>query len=402
MSHNISSKPHVMLVDDEEIIVDLARELLADLPIELTTAMSGQEVLGRITEGRRVDLLLCDLNMPDMDGIELIRHLAMQNFQGAIALISAEDKGILDTAGRLAAAHRLRVVGVLSKPLKRAAVQALLDQLDLRQPTLKAQEVSTDIEPEELAHAISTGQMTGYYQPKVSIAQRTITGLECLARWQHPQRGLIYPGDFVPLAEANGLIPALTQAMFRVAFNQVAEWSRQGLFLTVSVNVCITDLADVSFPDMLQNLSRETGVPLSQIVIEVTESQILDRLYLTLDTLARLRLKGVGLAIDDFGTGFASLEQLSQIPFTQLKVDRQFVCGASGNDKLRAILETSLDLGARLGLSTVAEGVETAEDLDLLRRLGCQEVQGYFIARPMPAARVPAWSAQWQAGLNDT
>jgi EAL domain-containing protein (putative c-di-GMP-specific phosphodiesterase class I) len=189
---------------------------------------------------------------------------------------------------------------------------------------------------------------------------------------------------------------ALTGAVLERALSQLAVWQGEGLQLKVSLNATISTLADVSFPDALAALAQHTGIPMTNIVVEITESELLDRLDLTLDTLTRLRLKGVDLAIDDFGTGFASFEQLRQIPFTELKIDRQFVHGAHADPKRAAILASSLDLATRLGMATVGEGVEDPNDWDLLQRLGCREAQGYLIARPMPADRLPQWIERWQ------
>jgi EAL domain-containing protein (putative c-di-GMP-specific phosphodiesterase class I) len=393
MTNSTVARPRVMIVDDDEYLLGLVREMMNVLPVEPLTACGGAEALAQLETGPPVDLLLCDLRMPGMDGIEFIRHLAMRRFAGALALLSGEDAGILDTARRLAGAHGLRVVGALSKPVTPEAIAGLVARLDIRPPAAGTQ--PQRFGPEDLARGIAADELVVHYQPRVELSGGFVTGVEALVRWQHPEHGLVYPGDFVPLAESAGLMQALTGAVLDRTLSQMAVWQGEGLLLKVGVNASISTLADVSFPDVLAALAREKGVAVTGIVVEITESELLDRLDLTLDTLIRLRLKGVDLSIDDFGTGFASLEQLRQIPFTELKIDRQFVHGAHADPKLAAILGSSLDLAARLQLSTVGEGVEDPSDWALLQQLGCREAQGYAIARPMPADRLADWIAGW-------
>ena len=395
MTNPTTAKPRVLIVDDDEYLVGLVREMMSGLPVEPFTACTGPEALALLDAGPAIDLLLCDLRMPGMDGIELIRHLALRRFGGALALLSGEDAGILDTARRLAAAHGLRVVGALRKPVTPEAIAELITRLDLRQPAAAGTQPAR-FGAGDLARGIAAGELVVHYQPRVELAGGFVTGVEALVRWQHPDRGLVYPGDFVHLAESAGLMHALTGAVIERALSQLAVWQGEGLQLKVSINATISTLADVSFPDALAALAKDKGVPMTNIVVEITESELLDRLDLTLDTLTRLRLKGVDLAIDDFGTGFASFEQLRQIPFTELKIDRQFVHGAHADPKRAAILASSLDLATRLGMATVGEGVEDPNDWDLLAQLGCREAQGYLIARPMQADRLADWIELWQ------
>jgi EAL domain-containing protein (putative c-di-GMP-specific phosphodiesterase class I) len=226
---------------------------------------------------------------------------------------------------------------------------------------------------------------------------RALAGAEALMRWQHPERGLIPPGAFIAVMEACGLIDAATEVVLAGAIAQVRAWREGGLDVPVAINLSAASLADIGLADRIAAMAARDGVDPKAIILEVTESAAMTDMARSLDTLARLRIKGFGLAIDDYGTGFSSMQQLGRIPFTEMKIDQAFVLNAADHPNLEAMLDTSLALARRLNLKSVAEGVETARDWDLLLRLGCDIAQGYLIAKPMPGAALPAWYAAWQA-----
>ena len=244
-----------------------------------------------------------------------------------------------------------------------------------------------------------------YYQPKVSTQERRVIGAESLARWHHPTRGLLGPHVFVPAIEALGLIDEFTFCVLRQAVRQLKIWQEQGQTLKLSVNVSMDNLNRLELPELFENILLEYDVAPSAITLEVTETQLSHDYVLSLDILTRLRIKGFGLSIDDFGTGFSTMEHLMQTPFTELKIDRAFVRGASNNSSAQRILEHSVNLGRQFSLNLVAEGVESQADWDLIAEIGCHEVQGYFIARPLPAKQLIAWKEKWEnasASINST
>jgi EAL domain-containing protein (putative c-di-GMP-specific phosphodiesterase class I) len=247
--------------------------------------------------------------------------------------------------------------------------------------------------------AVDRGELTLDYQPKLALAEGTVAGVEALARWEDGRFGSVPPAHFIPLAERAGIIDALTESVLRQALRQWLVWRDQGFELNIAVNISATTLRDVDFPDFLQHLCLLDGVPCEQITVELTEGAT-QHVVRLLDTLTRFRLKGMGVALDDFGTGYSSLLQLRQLPFTELKIDQCFVADAAVEEDSRLIVKSVIDLAHALGLTAVAEGVEDAETLALLRDLGCDHLQGFYIARPMNPGKLVPWiiesGERWQ------
>jgi EAL domain-containing protein (putative c-di-GMP-specific phosphodiesterase class I) len=334
--------------------------------------------------------------MPGMDGVELLRHLGSRHIRAGVVLFSGEDSRILRTAEDVARRHHLYVLGTLGKPVTARDLAQVLGSFDGERTSIGRQPV-VPVTPAELRAGLAGDALELHFQPQVSVTTRAVVGAEALARWRHPERGLLPPPAFIPLAEETGDIDRLTDLVFARAMAVAGAWRASGLLLRMAVNFSVNSLARVDLPSLVVSRAEAEGVPASQITLEVTESGIARDLRASLEILARLRLHGVGLALDDFGQGYSTLEQLKRFPFTELKIDRAFVTGAAEDAAARVILESSIDLGRRLGLNLVAEGVETRQDWDLVASLGCREVQGYHVARPMPAEEIEAWTERWSA-----
>ncbi|MFH1813921.1 MAG: EAL domain-containing response regulator [Pseudomonadota bacterium] len=388
---------NVLIIDDDPFALTLLSQQLNELGMRgVQTCDSADGALTRLADrAEHFDALFCDLNMPGMDGIEFLRHLAQTDYCGGLVLISGEDQRILDTVGRLASARALKLWGALHKPFGLDALKAVLDSALTSSGDTRASAQGALYPADALLQAIDDGQLVNHYQPKVDFATASVVGVETLVRWKHPADGLVFPDQFIGTAEAHGLIDRLTHAVLSRALCDAAQWNGLGQTLRVAVNVSMDNLVALDFPDEVARAAQIAGVPISQLVLEVTESQLMRDPLALLDIVARLRLKRIGLSIDDFGTGFSSLVQLRDIPFDELKLDRSFVHGASTSTSMMAILRANLGMARQLGLRTVAEGVETREDWDCLRQLRCDVAQGYFIARPMPAERLPEWLSTW-------
>jgi len=388
----------VLLVDDDEFVLDFVEDMLHGLGVKsVSRSLDGNAALAAVDGAiRPLQLLICDLNMPGMDGIEFLRHLADRGFEGGVILSSGSDKRVIKTVESLVQAHKLRFLGTLQKPVEEAALLTALINFTGLEPKANYGPIQ-ELSPEEIRAGLDAGQMETFFQPKVTVADRRVVGAECLVRWRHPERGLIQPAAFISVAEEHGLIDDLTMAVFHKAMGHLKEWTRLGHDLKVSVNVSMDNLDRLDLPEVFADIVRQAGVETGRVILEMTESRLMSNIVTSLEIITRLRLKGFDLSIDDFGTGYSSMEKLKQLPFTELKVDRSFVCGASRDSVARAILESSVQMDHALGMSVVAEGAETQADWDLLVAVGCDEVQGYFVARPMPAEDFIAWKTRWEA-----
>jgi EAL domain-containing protein (putative c-di-GMP-specific phosphodiesterase class I) len=253
---------------------------------------------------------------------------------------------------------------------------------------------------EEIVQGIRNDEFEPFFQPKVELASGRIKGAEALARWRHPQKGIVAPYAFVGSLEDHNQIDKLTWLILSKSVDFCCEWrTASGLDVSVSVNVSPKSLADVNFADRVTDLVKRKSLDCQNIILEVTESAATTEIGHSLETLSRLRMKGFGLSIDDYGTGYSSLQQLARIAFTEIKLDQSFIRGAATQQAARTILESSIDMAKKLGILTVAEGIETEEDWDLLRELGCDLAQGYLIAKPAESGEFMAWAGD-RPGLH--
>ncbi|BEP11732.1 cyclic Di-GMP phosphodiesterase RmdB [Acidothermaceae bacterium B102] len=243
----------------------------------------------------------------------------------------------------------------------------------------------------ELRRALDDGQLVLHYQPKAALATGEVVGVEALARWYHPVRGLVPTDVFVPLAEQTGLMRPLTDHVVRVAVSQIAAWRAAGIFITVAINISVRDLHDPQFAVLLRETCEREGVPPTALQLEITEGTLIDDPTRTEDVLRELAAFGVALSLDDFGTGYSSLRHLKRLPVKEIKIDRSFVQRLHIDADDAAIVRSIIDLGEALGLRVVAEGVETLETWHRLAAMGCDEAQGWYLARPMAAANATSW-----------
>ena len=242
--------------------------------------------------------------------------------------------------------------------------------------------------------ALINNRLHMVYQPKVALTDGTLRRVEALVRWRDPDLGMVSPARFVPLAEQHGLIDELTHWGLRTALRQWLTWRDQGLDTCIAFNISALSLDQLDFPDLVERMCRALGVPTERLVLELTEGATQPLIKL-MDTLTRFRIKGLGLAIDDFGTGYSTLMQLRLLPFTELKIDRFFITDAATSADSALIVKMMIDLAHGLGLTCTAEGVETVEQLAMLRGLGCDVAQGYFLAQPLEPDALADWTAEW-------
>ncbi len=405
-SQSILRTGKMFIVEDEPDIAGL---------ISATAEISGYDV-EIFSEGESfreryhqdIDLILLDLLLPHVDGIELIRFLADIQYPGQLILISGLDEGILLSAEKLAEEQKLNCLGILKKPFRVNALQHLLSvssaSLSRESPSWtkeKGQVIQNQredsgtksISSHELQRGIRENQFIVYYQPQIKVTDQSVIGAEALVRWQHPTRGLIPPNLFIPIAEKFDLIDDLTWVVLKQAIHQCQHW-RQGplnFHIRISVNISAITLKSLDLPERIHSLTHESGINPDQLVLEITESALTQELIKSLEILTRLRIKKFNLSIDDFGAGYSSMVQLHRVPFSEIKIDRSFVLQMIKDHEAHAIVETVIMLGKKLGMTVIAEGVETKEIFTRLGQLGCDIAQGYFFARPMPGLEFEEW-----------
>jgi len=392
----MNAKRLVVVDDDPEIgrfVSNVAR--LSGYDVQCAS-FAGQ--FEGLCETWKPTLIVLDLQMPEIDGIDLLRYLADQRCRAPIVVMSGVDRKIIESARLLGIGYGLNVVAIVQKP---ARVEELLE-IFAAQGGGDATIGETDIRA-----AIDERQFRLVFQPKVSLGTppsgsgrwRTV-GFEALLRWHHSQWGVLSPGSFLPLAESLPLMNDLTTLVISEAVAQMASWCREGLETTVSFNISGADLASCRFADCLTAASRDAGVPPETMIIELTETAAMADPIRAMDILTRLRLKGFRLAIDDFGTGYSSLVQLQRLPFSELKIDRALIADCAVSKQSRVIVKSAIDLAQNLGLVACAEGIETAEVLDVVRQLGCDLAQGYYISRPISADQAGAWLREEVSGTG--
>ncbi len=243
----------------------------------------------------------------------------------------------------------------------------------------------------ELRQAIADDELELHYQPKVATTGGTPIGVEALVRWRHPVRGFVPPDEFIPLAEGSGIMPLLTERVISLALAQIACWRDAGMTVQVAVNIAPTDLTGSELPFVVARGLRHYDLPPGMLQLEITERIVTHAVEAVKRNLAELRSLGVSISLDDFGTGYSSLLRLSSLPVDEIKIDRGFISAMSQGDRAMGIVRALIDLAQALGMRSIAEGVETADELRMLKSLGCDGVQGWHIARPMPADDVTAW-----------
>ncbi len=380
--------PVIYLLDDEPEMLSLLNDMVEDVDMHAQCFDRAKVFFEQVTQFVPNSLLVLDLHMPEMDGIEVMRRLATIDNPPALILISGHDIGVLHSAEKLGKVHNLEIISSLNKPIHLGNFQKLLIQYckELGRPKNRhLSKIGNGIDPEELLYAIENEQMVLYYQPQYAINKQNIISCEALIRWQHPQKGLIFPDEFIPMTEVNGWMNLLTHWVIRRAVSQEQEWLKQGLSLPISVNISADDITSLALPEQVSELLADNKLNPTMLTLEVTESALMGELVTSLDILTRLRLKGIGLSIDDFGTGYSSLSQLHKIPFSELKVDRSFIMSMLQDEEAKAIVKTCIMLGHELNMQVVAEGVESLQHLELLKEMGCDIAQGYYFSKPVTA-----------------
>jgi EAL domain-containing protein (putative c-di-GMP-specific phosphodiesterase class I)/ActR/RegA family two-component response regulator len=395
---------HVMILEDDPFQRSVLAAALKKLGVghvtEVADGHAGLAALRSYHAG--FDIVISDLDMEGMDGLEFIRHAAKCGVGGLI-LCSGLDASVVSSAEWLVRAYKAPLLGVLTKPVNAQALARLINSRAASR--LNSSEMGGGLqesEPadrdvlDEIAMGLETRQFVPFYQPKVSLKTGEMVGAEILARWEHPERGLLMPIHFIDLMESNGLIEGLTAQVLDQACNDSERWLKAGLKVPLALNVSASTLEQSNSANQLLARIAATVLPTALFTIELTETAFAHDMKGLLENVLRLRMNGCGVSVDDFGTGYSSLQQLSRVPVTELKVDRSFVRRIPENDKALSIVGSMIDLARKLELKTVAEGIETPAQLECLKGLGCDIGQGYLFGRPMARDAFSEWCAAHQ------
>ena len=389
---------HVLVAEDHDFQRRTLVRMLGALGVRsVREAANGKAALELFTDPQTpTQVIISDLEMPGMDGMEFMRHLGEINRPVSVILSSALDPSLVSSVEAMTKAYGITLLGAIEKPVTPEKLRAMLEKYTppkARQPRAAAPAVPID----EIRRGLEAREFEPFFQPKVSLGDGTVVGAEALARWRHPQKGLLAPYAFIGAMEENGLIDALTWQILEKAAAMCRTWTSEGMVdLAVSVNLSLKTLGEPGLAERIAERVASQGLAARHVVLEITESAAMTDLGKALENLTRLRMKGFALSIDDYGTGYSSMQQLSRIPFSELKIDQSFVMGALEKEANKVILASSLDMAKKLKLKAVAEGVETRAHWNLLQGLGCDVAQGYFIAKPMEAAAFRGWALEWR------
>lgn len=382
----------VLVLDDHALQCLQLKDLLEEAGFgRVDTLESAPQALARIRD-EGYHLVLMDVSMPGMDGAQFIHELARLNLRPILAIATAYSRRMANSIGLMAKENGFAMLGSFVKPVTREQIATLADRLGRRAPDAgqaphdEASEAASLLDRQSVVVALRDGSIQAWFQPKKSLVSGAIVGAEALVRWQHRGLGLMMPGSFLRTLREYGLDHELLMRMLEDSLIACRAWRRLGHRIPVSVNLPVSLLDRPQLPDELYEQVTHSGIPPEDVTFELLEDDMTVAPGNYYMGASRLRLKGFGLSQDDFGKGYSSMYSLISTPFTELKIDRAFVHGAAGDEVRAAALVSSVQLGRQLGLQVTAEGVETLEDLQFLRRIGCDCVQGFLISAAVDLA----------------
>jgi EAL domain-containing protein (putative c-di-GMP-specific phosphodiesterase class I)/DNA-binding response OmpR family regulator len=378
---------NVLIAEDDRFQRVILLEMLHYLGIHaITEATNGQEALHIIrSQTTKIDLIFSDLRMPGMDGMEFLRHLGEEGHAIEVVILSAMDKKLLAIVNNISNLYHIKLLGILKKPITLEQLKNILSASGKTQATPKpvyaAKNFNFSIE--EIIEGVEKKQFTPYLQPKVDLKTGQVTGAEALARWIHPLHGVIAPYAFIPLLEQHEQIDLLTFAMLEAAATVCKTLLDNHHAIQIAVNLSLVSLTHPQMADKITTVVQAAGIDTQYIILEITESAAMTDAPIALENLARLYMNGFTLSIDDYGTGYSNLQQLTRIAFGELKIDQSFVQGFADNESMKIVVASNVDMAHKLNIKSVAEGVETEQDWEMLRKMNCDIGQGYYIAKPM-------------------
>jgi EAL domain-containing protein (putative c-di-GMP-specific phosphodiesterase class I)/CheY-like chemotaxis protein len=386
----MSTSDRIVVIDDDRVVGEIVSALAKAMGLQCDVTRTPDEFFGHI--GSNTSVILLDLVMPEMDGIEILRLLGERNCKARIILMSGINIRVIETAKKLAESLGLSVIGHLQKPFPINHLQDLLSaNIAAEEPVDPVSEQQLAIPDQDFYRAFDRDEFVLYYQPQINISSGVVTGIEALSRWNHPELGLVFPDNFISRIETLGLMDKFCWITAERALDEVKQFSGpNGYVPRLAINVSVSSLRDLKFPDIFMNLARKYDFPAERIVLEITESGLME-FSLALDVLTRLRMRNFQLSIDDFGTGYSMMKQLQNVPAIELKIDRTFVKNMHANHADLVMVEKIIEMGHELEMEVIAEGVETEDQFKILRERGCDGVQGFLFSRALPPSELLSW-----------
>lgn len=383
----------LLILDDDIMLADTVAMMAGKLNFETSVALNARDFFKRMKDFNPTHAII-DLSMPDIDGLQVMKMMDSRS-SARIIITSGKGNRVLEAARRVGFSHDLDIIGILHKPFRSAQLKALLSAPQPEASPYKAHERMPShsslrtFTRDELSDGLNQDEFTIHLQPKVRCIDSRIVGFEALARWNHPIHGLVMPDEFIGLFAEYDLELDWMRKLIRLA----ASYTELQLpaHVHLSLNMSMSELSKATTPLLLSSAKRELGISADRFVIELVENGIFEATAEDIEMFARLRLEGFHLSIDDFGTGFSSLRRLSRIPFSELKIDRSFVQEVCLSFEARKLIGSIVAIGHSLEMSVTAEGVEDLDTLEVIKSLGCDNVQGFVYSRPVPIEQVMPW-----------
>jgi EAL domain-containing protein (putative c-di-GMP-specific phosphodiesterase class I)/FixJ family two-component response regulator len=386
----MSSSDRILVIDDDRVVGEIVSALAKAMALKCDVTRSPKSFFDLVTPD--TTLILLDLVMPEMDGIEILRILGEMQCKARIVLMSGINIRVIETAKKLAHTLGLSIVGHLQKPFPLSQLKDVLGtNLVPEIPKTHKEVARIAIPDEQLRQAFERDEFVLFYQPQINIQTGTVTGVEALSRWQHPELGLIFPDNFIARIETLELMDKFCWITAERALHEVKRFvGPDGFLPRLAINISVSSLRDLKFPDIFMSLAKKHDFPAENIVLEITESGLIE-FSLALDVLTRLRMRNFQLSIDDFGTGYSMMKQLQNVPAIELKIDKTFVQNMHANHSDLVMVEKIIEMGHELEMEVIAEGVETEDQYKLLCEKGCDGVQGYLFSRALPPDELVSW-----------
>ena len=379
-------KERLLIIDDDEAFTASISGIAALADYEVMT--TGDPVVARALIGAwRPSMLIVDLLMAATHGARLLRPLAAEGCATQVIISSGLGDSAPTCALDIATQHGCKIAGFLSKPLQSECCRNLLVQTKF----------AKDLTLTELREAFTQDQFFLEYQPQLDCRFNKIVGVEALVRWHHPEKGIIPPNQFIPLAAETELVDELTDWVFSAATKQVARWHDQGLSLQLAVNISVRNIENDGFARRLTKHCNTVGLEPRSVTLEIAEGNLLPDTSTLLKGLYELQFEEFGVAIDEFGTGYSSLVELRRLPLTAIKIDRSLVSRITNDSDCQRTVAIIADIARKLELEAIAVGVENEQALSLIRAFGCGRSQGYHISRPVPSGLIPQTIDEWKS-----